>query len=110
MKHTPGPSDWLKEKWTVGQYTPTQTFKEITNHSCVCRKDDMGLVALFGPADDLESQRMADLFSAAPEMLEALKSLVGRIEGDGSSLEMANALQWSAYRQACEAIAKAEGK
>lgn len=76
QSHTPGPTEWLKEDWTVGQYTPSDTFKAIANHSCVCRKCDMGLVAITGPADDRESQRMADLFAAAPALLVAAKGFV----------------------------------
>lgn len=63
--------EWVKQEWTVGQYTPTASFKTITNHSCVCKKSDMGLVAITGPAEDEESQKMSDLFSAAPDMLKA---------------------------------------
>jgi len=101
-KHTPGPADWIKENWTVGQYTPTEAFKAISNHSCVCRKDDMSLIALFGPAEDRESQKMADLFAAAPEMLEALKEAEDEIQAAGRYecvLEMVRS-----------AIAKAQGR
>ncbi len=66
---------WLSENWTVGQYTPTQDFQEIQNHSCVCREHDKGLVSLSGPADDLESQALSDLVSAAPEMLDLLEQM-----------------------------------
>jgi hypothetical protein len=65
-------NQWLQQKWTVGQYAPTETFKQIANHSCVCRPD-LGLVAITGPADCEESQMQSDLFAAAPEMLEALE-------------------------------------
>ena len=58
--------------WTVGQYEPTDSFKNIKNHSCVCDQDK-GLIALTGPADDKESQQLADLFAVAPDMLNALK-------------------------------------
>lgn len=67
---------WVKENWTVGQYTPTENFKAITNHSCVCRKDNMDLIAVVGPAECLESQKQADLITAAPELLEALDRFV----------------------------------
>lgn len=72
-KQTPGPKEWLKEDWTVGQYTPTASFRTITNHSCVCKKSDMGLIAITGPAEDEESQKLSDLFAASPKTLEALK-------------------------------------
>lgn len=95
-------SEWAKQGWTVGQYTPSENFKQIANHSCVCRKDDMGLIAITGPAEDLESQKMADLFAAAPEMLEALKEL----EKYYTLLGTTGAF----YERVVALIAKAEGK
>lgn len=61
---------------TVGQYTPTDSFKNIPSHSCVCYADDMGLVAVTGPAGDLESQQCADLFSASPELLAVVEKFL----------------------------------
>ena len=102
----------IKGKWTVGQYEPTESFKAIKVHSCVCRSDDMGLIAITGPADDLESQKQADLFSAAPELLETLKYCqtwfekyapgAGLINGKQAELPMLTSVK--------KAIAKAEGK
>jgi len=69
-----------KRKLTVGVYYPTDAFKALTEHSCVCFEDDMGLVAVTGPARDRESQEYADLFSAAPELLAALEGLIPLIE------------------------------
>lgn len=68
---------WLKEKWTVGQYTPSENFKAITNHSCVCRPDNLALIAVTGPAEDIESHKLSDLIAAAPELLSMLKHILG---------------------------------
>ena len=62
-------------KLSVGQYVSTPEFKSIQNHSCVCFEDDLGLLAVTGPADDKESQSYADLFAAAPELLDAIIKL-----------------------------------
>lgn len=58
----------------VGIYEATDAFRSIKQHSCVCF-DDMGLVAVTGPAEDKEAQKYADLFSAAPDLLSALTEL-----------------------------------
>jgi hypothetical protein len=65
-EHTPGP-------WAVGQYTATESFKSIDNHTCVCVPDTMLLIATCGPADDLKSQRDADVIAAAPDYYEACR-------------------------------------
>jgi hypothetical protein len=58
---------------TVGVYQPTERFRQIREHACVCRADDMGLVAVCGPAGDPESEKDAELFAAAEELLAACK-------------------------------------
>ena len=65
---------WFKQNWTIGQYMPSEEFKKTVNHSCVClpTKD---LVALTGPAYDEESQKLADLFSAAPQLYKVAHDL-----------------------------------
>jgi len=75
----------------VGQYTPTQCFKDIPNMACVCF-EDLGLVAVTGPADDQESQEYAELFAAAPRMYAGLKAIITRCDemmGEWSSVEWA---------------------
>lgn len=72
-KHT------TKGTWTVGVYSTTETMLERLRknpQSCVCRKEDMMLIALCGEADDLNSRADADLIAAAPELLAALKDAV----------------------------------
>ena len=64
-----------------GVYEATDAFRSITQHSCVCF-DDMGLVAVTGPADDRESQKYAELFAAAPDLLKALKLAVVEMRED----------------------------
>lgn len=66
----------IGSKWTVGQYTPSENFKKITNHSCVCCAETLEVIALCGSADDLDSQKQADLMAAAPEMLKALEEML----------------------------------
>ena len=57
-----------------GVYETTDAFRSIKQHSCVCF-DDMGLVAVTGPADDKDAQKYAELFAAAPDMLSALAGI-----------------------------------
>lgn len=68
-------AQWLSEGFVVGQYNPTENFKSITNHSCVC-KPNLDLIALTGDATNEESQKLADLFSAAPDLYYALDSIL----------------------------------
>lgn len=62
----------MNKHLNAGVYEVTDAFRAIEQHACVCF-DDMGLVAVTGRADDEESQKYADLFAAAPEMLERLE-------------------------------------
>lgn len=65
-QHTPGPL-------TVGQYVPSDDFKKIELHTCVCKLDG-SLVALTGPADNEIGQADAILYAAAPDLLAACKA------------------------------------
>lgn len=62
-------------KLSFGVYEATEDFRKIKEHSCVCYEDDLGLVAVTGLAGDEESEKYAELFAAAPEMLEALETI-----------------------------------
>lgn len=62
-------------KLAAGVYETTEAFREIEQHSCVCYEDDLGLVATTGPAEDLESQQLADFFANAPAMEIKLNKL-----------------------------------
>ena len=62
---------WLGDGWTVGQFQPGDGFRRIGNHSCVC-KPNKEVIAVTGPAEDLESQKLSDLIAAAPEMFLAI--------------------------------------
>lgn len=64
-------------KLAFGVYEATEAFRETQKHSCVCYEDDLGLVAVTGPAGDEESEKYAELFAAAPQMLEALETVAG---------------------------------
>ncbi len=55
----------------VGYYTPTTKFLQIPEHTAVMDAETRGLVAVTGPAHDPESHAYAQLFAAAPELLEA---------------------------------------
>lgn len=68
---------------TFGVYETTPAFQAIPKHSCVCYADDRGLVAVTGPADDPESQRLSELFAAAPELLAACKLLIKQYDESG---------------------------
>lgn len=70
MRHTKGP-------WSVGVYKTTENFRRITQHTCVCDPVTYALIAVCGPADDQQSQVDATLISTAPELLEAIRKLVG---------------------------------
>jgi hypothetical protein len=100
---------WISEKWTVGQYAPSETFKQIENHSCVCRPD-LGLIAIAGRADDPEAQALSDLISTSPELLMALKKLVFQAEMVSLSLPHVVLVQLiQEIENARRVIAKAEG-
>lgn len=103
---TPDPKQ-IKRPLTVGQYEPTPAFRQITNHSCVCYADDLGLVALTGPADDVESQKHAALFAAAPDLLETLRRTARWLEETHASMGDEGAIEVLADIET--AIAKAEG-
>jgi hypothetical protein len=105
----------LNRHLTVGQYTPTPAFKAIENHSCVCYADDLGLVALTGPAADMDSQRYADLFAAAPDMLDTLKRTARWLEethasmGDECAAEVLADIETAIVLAEGSAVAKSEG-
>ena len=63
-----------KKHLNYGVYETTDSFRAIEKHSCVCF-DDMGLVAVTGPAEDKEAQEYAELFAKAPEMAEHIAQL-----------------------------------
>jgi len=87
---TPKPA-WLTRKVTVGQYTPSAPFKAINNHSCVCYADDMGLVALTGPAEDKDSQDLADFFVTACNAHEDLVKAISKIRRLAEDKKMSDA-------------------
>lgn len=68
---------WANEDWVAGQYKPSDSFKTIDNHSCVCKQNDLGLISLSGAADDEDSQKLSDLISQAPK-LYVLLDLINR--------------------------------
>lgn len=96
----------FNRKLEVALYTPTVGFQRIREHVAVCYADDHGLVALTGSADEEveESKRYANLFAAAPELLEALKFCRSVMVANGI-WELSEQI---AYDKAAAAINKAE--
>ena len=72
MEHTPGP-------WSVGFYEPTENFRKIAQHACVCDPKTMMLIAICGPAEDEQSQKDADFIAAAPDLLAACEEMLYHI-------------------------------
>lgn len=62
----------LKKTLKFGIYRATPEFRSIELHSCVCY-EDLGLVAVTGPANDELSQAYAELFANAPLTAKHLK-------------------------------------
>lgn len=78
-----------------GVYETTPAFQAIQQHSCVCYADDLGLVAVTGPADDPESQRLAELLAASPQLRAELikaESFIAGFEDDDSQEGIAELL------------------
>jgi hypothetical protein len=60
----------------VALYAPSDNFKAIPEYTAVCFADNMGLVAVTGPADNKPSEDYAHLFALSPELRDALTALV----------------------------------
>lgn len=86
----------------VGFYKPTDTFREIEEHTAIMNTDTLGLVALTGRAHDKESEEIAHLFSAAPELLTELENLLDLYQPQ-------TRMGADTAARAREAIAKAKG-
>jgi len=69
----------MNRKLTTGTYATTPAFSAIPEHTAVCFDDDGGLVAVTGPANDPKSEAYARLFSAAPDLLEALREVTAQL-------------------------------
>lgn len=101
--------DFNARPLSVGQYEPTDTFREISNHSCVCFADDLGLVATVGRATDPEAQQWADLFAAAPDLLAALNLCLDAIDNHEGCTELLTDKEQAARTAGIAAIARATG-
>jgi hypothetical protein len=97
-----------KKHLNVGVYETTETFKAIEKHSCVCF-DDMTLVAVTGPAEDKESQEYAELFAAAPELLEACEAAFSWLDNFGADSPIEFGGEQELHDILHAAIAKAKG-
>jgi hypothetical protein len=84
-----------------GVYEATDAFRAIQQHSCVCF-DDLGLVAVTGPAEDKEAQEYAELFAAAPDLLKALVAICDLTHD--STAETDNKVRYDAFRIAANAL------
>jgi len=60
----------------VGTYDATETFRSVNRHIAVCRPNGE-LIAVTGPDDDVtgESERIAQLFAAAPDLKAACEAI-----------------------------------
>lgn len=59
----------------VMEYEPTERFHAIARHTAVARPDG-SLIAVTGPADDVESARYARAFALAPRLFTVCESLI----------------------------------
>lgn len=73
---------------SAGTYTATQAFRAVQRHAAVHRTDGL-LVAVTGPADDLEAATYAALFSQAPAMRQTLERIEKAIQ-DGVQVELSD--------------------
>lgn len=67
-RHTPVP-------WMKGTYVPTDEFKTIKEHECICRADG-SLVAVFGPKGDRQSIIDRDAVGVAMNSYEEDRALL----------------------------------
>lgn len=101
------------KKLEASKYEATDEFRAIDWHACVMDETG-GLIAATGPAGDAESERMARLFAAAPDLLDALQAILkGFVDGE---------IKWAKPRRSdsdpyhpanvklMAALAKAEGE
>ena len=60
--------------WSAGVYEANPEFRKLDEHACVCREEDMMLLASCGPAGDKQSEADIDLIvylvNTAPKLLE----------------------------------------
>ena len=69
MAHTPGP-------WHVGLYRASKAFRSIEVHIAVLRHNKH-LLAISGPAGNVQAKEDAALMAAAPDLLEACEAVLG---------------------------------
>lgn len=110
-----------KEPLAVGVYETTPRFRAVAEHACVVTADNRAVVAVTGKAGDAESEVYAELFAAAPDLLEACRAMeavddhIAECEdgcGDGQSPEACEVgfpLADRARQLRCAAILKATG-
>lgn len=65
--------------WAVGEYTLTETFKQIRHHTCIYQEETGMLIAITGPMGDPASQADAELMATARIMAESLQELTEKI-------------------------------
>ncbi len=95
-KHTPGPWDFPKEQSAIRYTVNDMHNRHVAMVSCYCAKQ----------GDEVENLANAQLIAAAPDMLEALKSLVSFTERTTEGWTEADL---EILDQAQTAIAKATG-
>jgi len=99
---------WSPGEWLTGYYTPSESFKGITEHMAVMSQDGK-LLAVTGPFECALSQADAELMSASKDMYEALKTAsywIGKLaHWNGTDLS-----ELDGYESIPAALAKARGE
>lgn len=90
----------------VGYYTPSDSFRAITEHIALMRPDG-GLIALFGPATDPQSFKDAHLFKAVPALYEACRLALALVSGHSPAVD--RALEEAIFR-ACAPVPGSHGR
>lgn len=104
--HTPGP--WTVDLWEIGERKEAQVVVR-TGKDCVAYVKDLW-AGLNEPFRCDERDSNARLIAAAPDMLEALRSLLARCVMLDQSATHEGLANCNAMSYARQAIAKAEGK
>ena len=98
----------MTRKWETGFYQPTEKFLAITEHRAVMRSSDQMLIALCGPVGDNDTEEVARLIAAAPQLLKALEFAIGELE-DMTTDEFSRGADKAVRDRLEQALAAAKG-
>jgi hypothetical protein len=84
----------------TGVYHTTEEFRAIEDHAAVCQAWTGMLIAVCGPANDEDSQKVAQLFASAPDMQHACIKALAFIQANHPNetqliYDLSHALDWS---------------